>query len=84
MELFAGGVAGMTAWGACLPFDVVKTRLQSSKSGEAARWLPTLLNIVREEGAGALFSGALPVLSRAFFVNGITFYVYEEAMRWIS
>jgi solute carrier family 25 carnitine/acylcarnitine transporter 20/29 len=79
-ELIAGGLAGMMAWGSCLPTDVVKTRLQSGLSTEK-RWLPTFLSIARNEGAKGLFSGGAPLITRAFFVNSVTFYAYEEACR---
>ena len=82
MELTAGGLAGCVAWGACLPFDVLKTRVQGGAGGVGLG--ETLRTLVKEEGVGSLFSGAGPILSRAFLVNGITFWAYEEACRWID
>ena len=79
VEVTAGGIAGATAWGACLPCDVVKTRMQALEGG--SRWLPTLNNLVEREGVGVLYRGATPLLTRAFLVNAITFYVYEECHR---
>ena len=37
MELAAGGIAGTLAWGAVIPFDVVKTRLQAQESTQVIR-----------------------------------------------
>ncbi|GMH65398.1 hypothetical protein TrRE_jg3953, partial [Triparma retinervis] len=82
VELTAGGIAGCVAWGACLPFDVLKTRVQGGAGREGLA--KTFKTMVKEEGAGSLFAGAGPILSRAFLVNGITFYVYEEACRMID
>jgi len=67
---------------ACLPMDVLKTRMQGSKGSK--RLVPTLTGIIKEEGMGGLFRGAGPILSRAFLVNGVTFYAYEEACRWLD
>ncbi|GMH82994.1 hypothetical protein TrVE_jg9802 [Triparma verrucosa] len=83
VELVAGGVAGMTAWGLCLPADVVKTRLQADNSLKPT-WLGTLSQILNNEGSGALFAGAAPLLSRAFFVNAVTFWTYEKVNKVIN
>ncbi|GMH49984.1 hypothetical protein TrLO_g5060 [Triparma laevis f. longispina] len=82
VELIAGGVAGMTAWGLCLPADVVKTRFQASSG--AASWLGTLSSIIKSEGYGALFTGAAPLLSRAFIVNAVTFWTYEKVNKKLN
>ena len=93
-ELFAGGLAGMAAWGACLPCDVIKTRLQCrtvgtrsagsmTKSGcreadTVTSWVKELLKIVREEGYSSLFKGGKAMVVRAAIVNSVTFWCYEE------
>ena len=105
VELTAGGVAGTLAWGSVVPFDVVKTRLQSqvSVSGAQAavdtrgsarrkvgasfqetRFWPTFRHILQQEGWRRLYSGTAPLLVRAFIVNAVTFYVYEECWRYIK
>jgi len=82
LELTAGGVAGVLSWGSVVPFDVVKTRLQSqSTPGVTRSFAGTLKNIVEKEGWRTLYAGAAPLLVRAFFVNAVTFYAYEEAWR---
>jgi hypothetical protein len=83
-ELFSGGIAGMAAWGTVIPFDVVKTRLQSQTGccpNQERRFWPTWRAIVAKEGTRKLYSGAAPMLSRAFIVNAATFWGYEEALR---
>ena len=47
------------------------------------RFWPTLRGITREGGVGRLYSGAGPLLVRAFLVNAVTFYAYEECLRVI-
>jgi solute carrier family 25 carnitine/acylcarnitine transporter 20/29 len=89
-ELAAGGVAGVVAWGAVVPFDVVKTRLQGQVGTEAGgklvetRFWPTFMQILRQEGWARLYTGVTPLLCRAFFVNAVTFWAYEECWRWIK
>lgn len=103
VELTAGGLAGVIAWGSVVPFDVVKTRLQSQTHTQEVpsysriqgncrassrdmewRFWPTFSNIVRREGWLRLYSGTIPLLARAFAVNAVTFYTYEETWRWIG
>jgi len=74
----------MAAWGTVIPFDVVKTRLQSQTGccpNQERRFWPTWRAIVAKEGTRKLYSGAAPMLSRAFIVNAATFWGYEEALR---
>jgi hypothetical protein len=84
VELFAGGLAGVTCWTSCLPFDVVKTRIQSGGIGGEKRWLPTFLGIMKNDGPSALVAGFKPLVIRAFFVNAVTFYVFEECSRFLK
>ena len=92
IELFAGGAAGTLAWGTVIPFDVVKTRLQSQQPvspvgsivHQERRFWPALRLIVEKEGFARLYSGAAPLLARAFLVNAVTFYAYEESLRLIQ
>ncbi|KAG2437655.1 hypothetical protein HYH02_011036 [Chlamydomonas schloesseri] len=62
VQLVAGGLAGGCAAAVTNPLDVVKTRLQTAdptKYGSAAV-IPTLRQIVREEGMQALWQGLKP------------------------
>jgi len=92
IELLAGGAAGVACWGTVIPFDVVKTRLQSQQPvspvgsivHQERRFWPALRLIVEKEGFARLYSGAAPLLARAFLVNAVTFYAYEESLRLIQ
>lgn len=65
IQLTAGAVAGGTAAGVTNPLDVVKTRLQTEGVTSATKYrssavIPTLRQIVREEGKAALWRGLKP------------------------
>lgn len=65
IQVIAGGISGGTAAGLTNPLDVVKTRLQTEGVTTATRYvsngvLPTLQQIVREEGAHTLMRGVKP------------------------
>ena len=57
-ELMAGGIAGMLAWGSCLPCDVVKTRIQGGEKG--MKWLPTFVKIYQVSARTPLLRAAKP------------------------
>ncbi|EJT51259.1 carnitine/acyl carnitine carrier [Trichosporon asahii var. asahii CBS 8904] len=66
----AGGVAGVVAWVATFPFDVFKTRMQSSSAwgDEASKvklglW-QTAVTSVRKEGWRVMFVGLWPTIVR--------------------
>ena len=79
---FAGGLAGCIGWSVILPFDVVKTRLQAgaAEAGTAA----LMLEIVRMEGAGALFTGWSAAVARAFPANAGLFAGVELMTRLLK
>lgn len=65
VQLAAGGVAGGVSAALTTPLDVVKTRLQLEGVNSATRYgttavKPMMKQIVREEGARALWSGLKP------------------------
>ncbi|KAE9616157.1 hypothetical protein Lal_00017097 [Lupinus albus] len=81
--LVAGGLAGVTSWIFCYPFDVVKTRLQAQtpSSMKYEGIFDCFLKIVREEGHSALWRGVETAVARAFVVNGAIFAAYEATLR---
>ena len=76
-ELISGGIAGICAWGSIIPLDVIKTRVQAGNLSiiEATR------SVVANGNTSAFFRGSGALLSRAFVVNAVTFYVYEHLWR---
>merc|ERR1712142_1197319 len=60
--------------------DVVKSRLQAAPDGMYKGALDVLQQTLKNEGVGALWKGAVPVLLRAFPANAACFLGYEAAM----
>ena len=79
---FAGGLAGCIGWSVILPFDVAKTRLQagSAQGGTIA----LMAQIVRVEGARALFTGWSAAVCRAFPANAGLFAGVELMSRLLQ
>lgn len=66
--LAAGGLAGIAGWIVTFPFDVIKTRMQSTFSKSPANpyrsiWSTTVASY-RAEGATVFFRGLAPTLIR--------------------
>ena len=67
-SFFAGGISGVASWVLIYPIDVVKTRIMSGTSR-------TLTSAIKK---GYLWAGLSPCISRAFLVNGVSFYIYNK------
>jgi hypothetical protein len=82
--LAIGGVAGSTAAMFTTPFDTIKTRLQTAgvvnQGGSAVRGLiPTMRDIVVNEGVGGLYRGVIPRLFIYVTQSAVFFATYEVA-----
>ena len=73
--LLAGGLAGPASWIVTFPFDVIKTRVQSTvaptPNNPYRTMLSTTVNSYRQEGFRVFFHGLKPTLIR--FVLSTTF-----------
>lgn len=86
--LLAGGMAGVTSWLVTFPFDVIKTRVQSTHSSTPENpycntW-SAMASSYRAEGLGVFFRGLSPTLVRAVPVNMVTFATFEAVVRAFS
>ncbi|KAI0693388.1 mitochondrial carrier [Cerioporus squamosus] len=86
--LVAGGMAGIAGWVVTFPFDVVKTRVQSTPPGlpgnpYRSTW-STIVASYRAEGLGVFFRGLAPTLIRAIPVNMVTFTTFEAVVLFCS
>lgn len=84
-DLIAGSIGGTTGTILNTPFDVVKSRIQSTARVPGVipkyNWtLPALGTVVREEGFGALYKGFLPKVLRLGPGGGILLVVYTKCM----
>ncbi|ORX68709.1 mitochondrial carrier [Linderina pennispora] len=73
----AGGLAGMANWAVAIPPDVLKSRLQTAPDGKYSGVRQVFIEMMRTEGAGALFRGMGPALLRAFPANAACFLGVE-------
>jgi solute carrier family 25 protein 39/40 len=76
----SGAISGITSALLTHPFDVTKTRRQAllvSQNGVAISTFPFIKNLIRSEGAGALFSGLTPRLAKIAPACGIMIASYE-------
>jgi solute carrier family 25 (mitochondrial carnitine/acylcarnitine transporter), member 20/29 len=67
--LTAGGLAGMACWSVSIPFDVLKSRLQTAPTGKYNGIVDVYKTLMKEEGWTALFTGLRPAMIRAFPAN---------------
>ena len=67
--LTAGGLAGMACWSVSIPFDVLKSRLQTAPTGKYSGIVDVYKTLMKEEGWTALFTGLRPAMIRAFPAN---------------
>ncbi|KAL1938184.1 hypothetical protein VTO73DRAFT_11828 [Trametes versicolor] len=82
--LTAGGTAGVAGWIVTFPFDVVKTRMQTTATSAPNNPYRTMWSTIvasyRAEGLGVFFRGLAPTLIRAIPVNMVTFTTYEAVV----
>eukprot|EP00985_Skeletonema_marinoi_P032136 scaffold38986_cov153-Skeletonema_marinoi.AAC.3 len=82
----AGGISGASTWGIIYPFDVIKSRMQTSpleRHLQKGMWTVGS-DIIRNHGVKHMFRGLGVTLVRAFPVNAIIFPVYEFVLMQIG
>lgn len=82
----SGGLAGVAFWAAVLPFDVVKTRLQTTRD-PSVMFSPVgqqLVKLYRGAGFRGLYAGLGPTLVRAFPANAAAVATWELVARLLS
>jgi solute carrier family 25 (mitochondrial S-adenosylmethionine transporter), member 26 len=74
-------VAGGIAAAITTPLDVVKTRLMTQAAGSAqySGVADCLRQVIRDEGAAALWTGVVPRMTSIAFGGAIFFGAYEYA-----
>ena len=81
-------MAGICNWVVAIPVDVVKSRLQAAPEGVYSGAMDVFLKLLRSEGVGALWKGAVPVLMRwepnmwkIYELISLTFAIPELSLR---
>lgn len=86
--LFAGGIAGTVWWLVGLPADVLTSRIWTAPEGKYPRGVKDALReLLRNEGALALYKGFVPVFLKAAPESAAFFWGYEltlKAINWMS
>lgn len=83
--IFAGGAAGISYWIVGMPPDVLKSRLQTSPEGKYPNGIRSVFKeLMKVDGAGALYRGVTPVMLRAFPANAACFFGFELCMRMLN
>jgi len=77
--LAAGGLAGMANWIVAIPMDVIKSRYQTAAPGTYASSVDVVRQLLRADGARALFRGLGPALMRAVPSNAAGLLGVETA-----
>ncbi|BFF94273.1 mitochondrial magnesium exporter 1 [Drosophila madeirensis] len=78
--ILAGGTSGIVFWTLAVPFDVLKSRLQSAPEGTYKHGIRSVFrDLMATEGPTALFRGVLPILLRAFPATAAVFFGVELA-----
>nr|XP_022904509.1 solute carrier family 25 member 45-like isoform X4 [Onthophagus taurus] len=80
-QIFAGGLAGTVAWGMCMPFDMVKSRLQADFNNSTYKGtIDCAYKSYKSEGCSIFCKGMIVTCLRAFPVNAATFALYERTI----
>ncbi|KIA75369.1 hypothetical protein HK57_00152 [Aspergillus ustus] len=81
--LVIGALSGIATVYASMPFDNIKTRIQSATHMRQSM-LNCAVEIARNEGVTAFWRGTTPRLIRLMLSSGITFTVYEQVVQTIG
>jgi solute carrier family 25 carnitine/acylcarnitine transporter 20/29 len=79
-----GGIAGMLNWAVAIPFDTVKSRIQSAPQGTYTGMVDCYRKLVADKGHSALFRGIGPAMSRAFPANAACFLGVELSLKFMN
>ncbi|KAG5281750.1 hypothetical protein AALO_G00048400 [Alosa alosa] len=82
--ILAGGTAGILNWVIALPPDVLKSNFQTAADGRYRGLMDVLKELIREEGARALYKGFTAVMLRAFPANAACFLGFEVALKGLN
>jgi len=80
----AGGSAGIASWAVCMPFDVLKSRIQTAPEGAYRNGVrDAYRDLIRADGYAGLFRGFAPIILRAFPTNAACFLCFELTLEML-
>ncbi|CAB9496169.1 Congested-like trachea protein [Seminavis robusta] len=82
--LLAGGMSGVANWIVAIPFDTIKSRIQTAPAGRYRNYVDVLRQTIQQEGFQALFRGLTPALLRAFPANAACLLGVESARTFFA
>lgn len=75
-----GSIAGIVTVYCTMPFDVVKTRMQSASASKYSGAFNCAATMFKEEGLRRFWKGTTPRLTRLILSGGIVFTIYENTL----
>eukprot|EP01065_Artemidia_motanka_P036062 TRINITY_DN43970_c0_g1_i1.p2 TRINITY_DN43970_c0_g1~~TRINITY_DN43970_c0_g1_i1.p2 ORF type:complete len:299 (+),score=108.05 TRINITY_DN43970_c0_g1_i1:62-958(+) len=82
-DIFAGTSSGIASKFVEYPFDTVKVRLQTDKTGRYSGGLDCLRSTYRQEGLSGIYRGIGSPIAGAMAENAVLFWTYGLAQRQI-
>mmetsp|Transcript_195 Transcript_195/g.738 ORF Transcript_195/g.738 Transcript_195/m.738 type:complete len:307 (+) Transcript_195:49-969(+) len=82
--IMGGGMAGIFNWLVAIPFDTVKSRLQTAPEGAYSGMVDCSRKLLAADGAGGFFRGVGPAMLRAFPANAACFMGVEVSMKFFN
>lgn len=79
-----GGFAGMCNWAIAIPFDTIKSRIQTAPAGTYTGMTDCYRQLIAKEGTAGLFRGIGPALARAFPANAACFLGVEVSLKFLN
>jgi len=80
--LAAGGCAGVAYWGSMYPFDLIKSKIQTSNVVESVGTV--FSREYKKGGVAGLYRGMGVTIPRALISNGVIFFVYEYTKTFLD
>jgi len=80
--LAAGGSAGVAYWCSMYPFDLIKSRIQTSKDVESVRTV--FEREYKKGGIASLYRGMGVTIPRALISNSVIFFAYEYTKTFLD
>lgn len=74
LQIFvSGGLAGMSAWAVCFPFDVIKSHMQTAYGNEGRSLANVVKSLYSKNGISAFYRGWSAAVLRGFPANAAIF-----------